>query len=69
MKEQELTFEEKGLKDRLHQAYKINIDEVPQELSVQSGEETPLVQEITLSDEALIRRSNACASAATLSAA
>ena len=31
MKEQELTFEEKSLKDRLHQAYKINIDEVPQE--------------------------------------
>lgn len=56
MKEQELAFEEKGLKDRLHQAYKVNIDETPQAPSlVPSGEEAPQAQEILLSGEALVQ--------------
>ena len=54
MKEQELTFEEKGLKDRLHQAYKINIDETPQEPSRQPGTEAQ-VPEITLNGEELVQ--------------
>jgi chromosome segregation protein len=54
MKEQELTFEEKGLKDRLHQAYKINIDETPQELSGQSGTEAQ-GPEIPLNGEELVQ--------------
>ncbi len=54
MKEQELTFEEKGLKDRLHQAYKINIDEVPAEPSGQTGAEAQ-APEVTLSGEELVQ--------------
>ncbi len=55
MKEQELTFEEKGLKDRLQQAYKVNIDEAPQEPAEQVGAETPQAPEITLFGEELVR--------------
>ena len=55
MKEQELTFEEKSLKDRLHQAYKINIDEVPQEPLGQTEAQAPQTEEIPLSGEALIQ--------------
>ncbi len=57
MKEQELTFEERGLKDRLHQAYKVNIDEVPQASlaeAVAGGEVAP-EPEILLSGEALVQ--------------
>lgn len=56
MKVQELAFGEKGLKDRLHQAYKINIDEAQPD-GGQSGSDgqAPQAQEAPLSEEEIVQ--------------